>query len=448
MLLNRDEFLNNCTNVKNNIYVLKNISSKDSFLVNLCIMRAVCAKNYSLVINIILEYKNIVNKKTYDFCFIVLLIDLKIEEKDAYQLPYDETDIMSIIAFENGEINIHARDFLFMIAIDWKRPDLLKYFLENEETNYLLSLTIFLVKDNLNTDLNIFKNNTDKIKELKSTDLDYAIFLMLTFHYLSGIDKLCSLRKDINKDLFFKDTNELSPLSLAIMLEDWNIVNLFINKYKAGINSLLNSSEGTKAVFFIACRNALTDVINKLLTSYYNNDISNLFDINFNTPFQIAVLHNQYKILPLLAEAKVDLNHKNILGNTALHLSCMYDYLDSFNILIEFKNINLNIKDNDGNTLLHLCTKNYNSYFIIKLIKKDCEINAINKNGDTALHLSIKNKEDETASKIVENAPSLIDSTIKNKEGYDIFELAKLMKNIKIMSIINRLNPENKNNID
>lgn len=154
-----------------------------------------------------------------------------------------------------------------------------------------------------------------------------------------------------------------------------------------------------------------------------NNSLINSVDDRQNTFLHYALINkNMLATLNLANISSIDLNCKNNLGDTPLHIAC-YNVLNAllnqdksiyyhFEIVIlllnngarkdilnnQFmfpfnflKNIN-NLIDLDGNTLLHIVIKNRKlnvAKFIIEYLQFD--LNSQNNNGETPIHFSVFN---------------------------------------------------------
>jgi ankyrin repeat protein len=55
-------------------------------------------------------------------------------------------------------------------------------------------------------------------------------------------------------------------------------------------------------------------------------------------------------VLNALLDRNVDLNKADSCGNTAMHLSIIYEHKDVTEMLIDHRNINLRLQNNDGLT--------------------------------------------------------------------------------------------------
>jgi ankyrin repeat protein len=118
-----------------------------------------------------------------------------------------------------------------------------------------------------------------------------------------------------------------------------------------------------------------------------------------------------------LLKNKININLNNESGDTALHWACRKNNLEIFKLLIKYK-ADVNIKNNDNSTILHYSAftpielyfdKKKHKSFIIKylgnndyynyingnnfkifelLLKTNIDINAKNEDGNTASHLT------------------------------------------------------------
>ncbi|XP_048250879.1 serine/threonine-protein phosphatase 6 regulatory ankyrin repeat subunit C-like [Haliotis rufescens] len=138
-------------------------------------------------------------------------------------------------------------------------------------------------------------------------------------------------------------------------------------------------------------------VINKSLTDQLiaaGADVK-VQDKDGNTPLMIAVKTGR-DISPLLT-AGADVNSKNGLGRTALHLVSARDYHlyratvthESLTEQLIAAGADVNVQDKDGNTPLHICVKN-NDYRSVKVLLSvlRSDVNITNRNGKSALDLA------------------------------------------------------------
>ena len=82
-----------------------------------------------------------------------------------------------------------------------------------------------------------------------------------------------------------------------------------------------------------------------------------------------------------------DVNTKDKNGKTILHIAIENNYEDIVKFLIQNK-ADVNIKDNDGNTPLHLAVKNGNDFIVKLLLKAGAKKDIKNNEGKTPLDLA------------------------------------------------------------
>ncbi len=87
------------------------------------------------------------------------------------------------------------------------------------------------------------------------------------------------------------------------------------------------------------------------------------------TPLHLASYWGCTKIAKLLIENKADVNAKDVCGNTPLHLASRYNNLEIVKLLIE-KGADVNAKDNYSKTALDIA-KSHDYQEIIDLLTKN-----------------------------------------------------------------------------
>lgn len=108
------------------------------------------------------------------------------------------------------------------------------------------------------------------------------------------------------------------------------------------------------------------------------------------TPLMIATLRRNYEQVELLV-FYIDVNAQSITGDTALHYSIAFGYINTkiFDLLVELTNIN--IANNYGYTPFLLVSKFGMLKLIMLVAEKFPDINATNNAGENALHLVLRN---------------------------------------------------------
>jgi len=154
---------------------------------------------------------------------------------------------------------------------------------------------------------------------------------------------------------------------------------------------------------------------NRLNINYYDEDIG-------ETLLHLAIRRHNYKLVKLLIALDCNINNINVNGETPILLSLKLGYnkiselliknncclllTDNVNksvlhnailyssdyiveLLLNNRNININIRDQDGNSALHLTCFNENINKAKLLINRGIDINVLNKKNRTELSVAI-----------------------------------------------------------
>ena len=110
---------------------------------------------------------------------------------------------------------------------------------------------------------------------------------------------------------------------------------------------------------------------------------------------------------------ELNLNIKDNFGNTPLHLSIISDNMNSIKILT-LKGADVNIKNNEGNTPLHIAARFGNVDTAKILLKSGADVNSKNNDGLTPLHVASANGHIKMAEFLIKNGS---DINAKNNKG-------------------------------
>ena len=144
-----------------------------------------------------------------------------------------------------------------------------------------------------------------------------------------------------------------------------------------------------------------------------------------NTLLHLATISGYCMIEEALTKhPDIDLNIKDNTGNTAIMFAAKtWDRKKTISTLINEPNIDVNLQDNEGNTALIRATKSsYSEEGCILIDKSDININLQDNNGNTALLRAIKKWNINIAKKLIKH-PN-IDLNIQNKNGITALMLA------------------------
>ena len=173
-----------------------------------------------------------------------------------------------------------------------------------------------------------------------------------------------------------------------------------------------------------------------------------------NNAFQSSCKNGRTKIAKFLMkksiEFKIDLNARDNFGDTAFHKACKNGHSKIAEMFIQKSaefNIELNTKDEYGKTAFHYaCEKGYSKIaemFIQKSAEFNIELNTKDKIGKTAFHYACAGwGTNETVEIMIKNAKSFqLDLTAKDDSGETGFQLAQHYKNTDIINLIKRAMP-------
>ena len=245
--------------------------------------------------------------------------------------------------------------------------------------------------------------------------------------------------KDIKNDII------TSPLLLTLLHIDdssncFKIIKLLI---KAGAKIDYKDEEGFN-LFLRTCEKGKVDVLEFLLNLTKNNEEEKeeeeekkefLIDINkqigkYGGGLHIGILSEKDDVINFLLEKNIDLGIKDSDGNSAFHLALKQNQNNTFKILLDHivsnKNLNddekkriLNLQNNEGNTILHEIAylKSDILMKIIKNIPKNINVDEDIKNKDNFTYKEVTENIIELEKKKLENEKIIKEEKRKQKEN-------------------------------
>lgn len=183
-------------------------------------------------------------------------------------------------------------------------------------------------------------------------------------------------------DLFHRNKEGESCLSLACKYSSPEIIRLILKSEPRLIN--ICDCNGFYPLTELVYRdNSFIEIFNKMIRKLADPHV---LDLNNNSLLHHSVLSQNQEFVKLCLLLGIDPTIKGENGNTALHLSTKNKSLNIFNIILSSDQIDLESKNDRGNTILHNACESYHEYFFYSLIDK-CkpDIDSLNKNGESPL---------------------------------------------------------------
>ncbi len=260
-------------------------------------------------------------------------------------------------------------------------PEFLELSNNNNETIlYLLYDDIDFIKwicksvKNISFDNNILIKNIDESKNLNDTNYNVLKLLLnnntiedqeslLCYSIKQNKSYIANLLINNNYDINKQDSKYLTPFIYAVKNKDYDLVNLLISK---GCDINYTGGEGD---------------YNPMIWSIINHDIKlidilleNKFDVNkynryIETSLHYALYNKQSnkQLSPTIISKMLyygNLNIKNINGQTPLHLLCKYHNWQNYNYIIQHKKLDIFIEDNHNKRPFDYLNGNYIYDFI------------------------------------------------------------------------------------
>ncbi|GAW83346.1 hypothetical protein, conserved [Plasmodium gonderi] len=176
----------------------------------------------------------------------------------------------------------------------------------------------------------------------------------------------------------------------------WNaILKDDVNKFKnvieseSNVNLNLHNKEGLTILLFgieNGCAECCYYLINEHNVNIFLKDKKEKDNALMKC---MALGHDMINVSKLLIEKKIDVNEKNRNGKTSLHIASECNYVKGIELLLK-NNACINAKDNENNTPLMCSIKRNKEEAAILLIENNADVNIKDKDMNSVLHICAK----------------------------------------------------------
>jgi ankyrin repeat protein len=325
-------------------------------------------------------------------------IDLNIRDNSQnyliqYAIMYNKHDIVNYLVDKGCKIDIYDIDGQNILynPIKYNYTNVINYILDYEKKNIGIS-----------------------IRDMKDNDGFNPIHYAVLFKNIDALDLFIKYKYSFDDT----DSENNIPLHLAVKTKNIDIFKKVIEQTQ-DIN--FQTKQGESALH-IACNFDQKDMIKMLIDKKANINIQ---DCNTQIiPLMYTILSNDYEIFDILLEG-TDLELQDINGNNSLHYCIIeknYEFIDK----IVNKNLDLDITNIYGKTILHIILENFSSSvdimhkFNLNKIVQNTNLNIQDNNGTSCFLLICKTGIWKKIIPILEN--KRINIEIKNKDNETILE--------------------------
>ncbi|KAI6682166.1 hypothetical protein NL676_036047 [Syzygium grande] len=231
-----------------------------------------------------------------------------------------------------------------------------------------------------------------------------------------------SLRELLAKDKLLLDrimtgNHTETPLHIAAMLGHLEFVGEVLAR-KAEL-ARVQDSQGSTPLHLAAAKGYLNIVASLLRVSPEMCFVRDKYDRN---PLHVAAMKGHVDVLKLLVRERPDAAHSVVEhGQTILHLCVKHNRLEALKLLIDILGDEqfINLRDEDGNTILHLAAADRQTKTILYLTNKGVNPNITNSKGFTALGLLTQGESTERASEIADYVSQALENQDPSRRTVD-----------------------------
>jgi len=256
--------------------------------------------------------------------------------------------------------------------------------------------------------------------------------MITPLQYAIRLNKICMVQILLENNAIINDTYTLKNDFYTCMLynREYLLHTLFEYYHKK------DESKNKMALYHLCILSTENIIISPKIFDILENNHITLNDIDCDTynVLQYAINKNKIYMIDFLLNHHIDIEYKNNMGETALHIAAMNLNKKMIEILLE-KGANINAKNKDGNTVMHNILQNnlnisslYSQNTIEDIIKlllenENFNINTGNNEGNSILHIAIMNKKYEYIELILKYGKN-INMNVVNNEGLSFLHMS------------------------
>ena len=244
-------------------------------------------------------------------------------------------------------------------------------------------------------------------EELRTENGIRLLRLIKMYNHKIILGKIQSLLEQKNVDVNIEEKNGNTPLLLAVQKRYLGVVEALLKRSDIRLNKRVMGYAENALIF--AIKNNDTEMVRLLLQDYKH--IPEKIDVNVyiydgKTPLMCAIEQGNERIVTmLLNQSNIDINQKRISPlptenqhlpyedrneNTALMMAVLNRKMNIVEALLEHPRMDVNMKNKQGNTALHLACDSGHIQCVKLLLQKNIDVNKENKFGDIALPIAVR----------------------------------------------------------
>ncbi|XP_035230665.1 85/88 kDa calcium-independent phospholipase A2-like isoform X2 [Stegodyphus dumicola] len=245
-------------------------------------------------------------------------------------------------------------------------------------------------EDTLMTPLHVAVKAQQIFSVMCLVDLDARLDILdvneeTVFHYAATTTKdiiQVLTRKPVHSIINIFNNKGFTPFHLACMADKTECV---MELLKAGVDVNLRVAlkEENLSTNSDSPSRCMKDVLDTYSNRFFNSDIK-----HGGTPLHWS---KTPELTEVLIEHGCNVNAKNFMGDTALHVMVKRSRLSCAVVLLSH-HADADIQNNEGNTALHLAVKSGDLCLVQTFITFGASVNVINNKGETARHLAATEK--------------------------------------------------------